>query len=43
MSRDLGCDAFTMFRPDGKTIAFSSNRNNGGTRDTNVFLAEWVE
>ena len=21
----------------------SSNRKNGGTRDTNVFIAEWVE
>ena len=26
-----------------KKIVFSSNRNNGGTRNTNVFIAEWVE
>ena len=36
-------DAFPMFSPDGKKIVFSSNRNNGGTRDTNVFVADWVE
>ena len=28
---------------DGKKIVFSSNRNNGGTRNTNVFIADWVE
>jgi len=36
-------DAFPMFSYDGKYLAFSSNRNNGGTRDTNVFLAEWQD
>ena len=36
-------DAFPMFSPDGKKIVFSSNRNNGGGRDTNVFIADWVE
>lgn len=43
ISRDKGFDAFPMFSPDGKKIAFSSNRNNGGTHDTNVFIADWVE
>jgi Tol biopolymer transport system component len=42
ISRDKGFDAFPMFSPDGKKILFSSNRNNGGTRDTNVFVADWV-
>jgi TolB protein len=32
-----------MFSPDGKQLVFSSNRNNQGTRDTNVFIAEWVD
>lgn len=43
ISRDKGFDAFPMFSPDGKKIVFSSNRNNGGTRDTNIFIADWVE
>lgn len=41
ISRDRGFDAFPMFSPDGKKIIFSSNRNNGGTRDTNIFIADW--
>lgn len=36
-------DAFPMFSPDGKKIIFCSNRNNGGTHDTNIFIADWVE
>ena len=36
-------DAFAMFSPDGKKIVFCSNRNNGGTHDTNIFIADWVE
>lgn len=43
ISRDKGFDAFPMFSPDGKKIVFCSNRNNGGTRDTNIFVADWVE
>ena len=41
ISRDKGFDAFPMFSPDGRQIIFSSNRNNGGTHDTNLFIAEW--
>ena len=43
VSRDKGFDAFPMFSPDGRKIIFSSNRNNGGTRDTNIFIADWVD
>ena len=36
-------DAFPMFSPNGKKLVFSSNRNNNGTHDTNLFIADWVE
>ncbi len=43
ISTDKTFDAFPMISYDGKKIVFSSNRNNGGTRDTNVFIADWVD
>lgn len=43
ISRDKGFDAFPMFSQDGKKFVFSSNRNNGGTHDTNIFIADWVK
>jgi len=36
-------DAFPVFSNNGKHLVFSSNRNNGGTHNTNTFLADWVE
>jgi TolB protein len=36
-------NAFPMFSPDGKKLIFSSNRFNGGTRDTNLFIADWQD
>jgi Tol biopolymer transport system component len=42
VSRDKGFDAFPMFSPDGRRIVFCSNRNNGGTHDTNIFIADWI-
>ncbi len=36
-------DAFPVFSNNGKQIVFSSNRNNGGTHNTNTFVADWVE
>ena len=35
-------DAFPMFSYDGKKLAWCSNRANGGTRETNIFVADWM-
>ncbi len=35
-------DGFPIFSPDGKTLAFSSNRGGKSHGETNVFLADWV-
>jgi Tol biopolymer transport system component len=43
VSFDSTFDSFPMFSPDGKKLSFSSNRDNGGTRDTNVFVVDWVD
>lgn len=34
-------DGFPIFSPDGKKLAFSSNRGGKAKGETNVFLADW--
>ncbi|MCP4460470.1 MAG: hypothetical protein GY816_20980 [Cytophagales bacterium] len=36
-------DSFAMFSPDGEKLVWASNRFNGGNRDTNLFIADWIE
>ena len=36
-------DSFPMFSPDGRRLVFASNRRNGGNRDTNLILVDWVD
>lgn len=36
-------DSFPMFSPDGTKLVWASNRFNGGNRDTNLFIADWVD
>ncbi len=36
-------DGFPMFSPDGKKLIFCSNRNAAVPRQTNVFIADWME
>lgn len=35
--------AFPMFSPDGKKFVFSSNRNPDKPKETNVYIADWVD
>ncbi len=36
-------DSFPMWSPDGKKLVWASNRNGKSERDTNLFIADWVE
>ncbi len=36
-------DSFPMFSPDGKRLVWASNRNGKVPRETNIFVADWVE
>jgi len=36
-------DGFPMFTKDGSKLVFASNRFNKNPRDTNVFLADWID
>jgi hypothetical protein len=32
-----------MFSPDGRYLVWASNRADPNARDTNLFIARWVE
>ncbi len=36
-------DSFPMFSPDGKKLAWASNRNPKKPHETDIFIADWVE
>jgi len=36
-------DSFPMWSPDGKKLVWASNRNGSSPRETNLFIADWVE
>lgn len=38
-----GFNGFPMFSRDGRRLVFSSNRNGSVPRETNVFVADWVD
>ena len=36
-------DSFPLFSPDGRKLAFASNRNPQRPRETDIYIADWVE
>jgi len=36
-------DSFPMFSPDGRKLAWASNRNSQKPRETDIFIADWEE
>ena len=38
-----GFDGFPQFSPDGQYLVWASNRANPSGRETNLFIARWVD
>jgi TolB protein len=36
-------DSFPMWSPDGKKLVWASNRNGRHPRETNLFVADWID
>ncbi|MBC8647447.1 MAG: PD40 domain-containing protein, partial [Thermoanaerobaculia bacterium] len=43
VTRATGFDGFPEFSPDGRYLVWASNRANPQGRETNLFIARWVE
>jgi len=43
VTTDGDFDGFPMFSPDGTNLVFASNRYGSEPRETNIFVADWVE
>jgi Tol biopolymer transport system component len=43
VTHDPTFDGFPMFSPDGTRLVWASNRNAKAEKETNIFIADWVE
>lgn len=43
ITRNKVFDSFPMFSPDGRKLVFASNRSAANPRQTDIFIADWVE